>query len=166
MSITFAPTFQPSDVIGHRVSCACGDAKSPTIHARRANAMSEMQRGDVACGDDYCGADCTCVEVVESTNFPFVNMSNRNAQSLLDVLGLTWDDNGGEATADDLLGRILIAEGIYGEDHGVPSEHTRRSGGGLLVDCGREPGYINDRLVGLREVAEAARKAGRTVTWC
>lgn len=99
---------------------------------------------------------------------PEVNMSNTNAMDLLRVLDLpaTFEDGlCGGATAEDFMGRVLVALAVEPEDTGVRSLETRGERGATMIDCGRPAGYVQDRLAGLRDVAAFAVEHGLEVTW-
>jgi hypothetical protein len=118
-----------------------------------------------------------------------VNLSNLNAQTLMDLLGLRIDQDGdgdwaGSLSADDLLGRVLIAQAINPADEGLPAykmtgaEAGNHSGllGSMLSGLaqaeaegkagpsiwfgGRPAGYFDERLAQVRELAEAVKALG------
>lgn len=108
---------------------------------------------------------------------PTMNVSNSNAFFLLDLLGLEQDYCGSIAGAD-LLGRVLLAQGLYGHDEGVPARQLVegesfaddifgpvREGGATFLDLGRREGYADDRLENLRMIAEDAIKNQKDVCW-
>lgn len=98
-----------------------------------------------------------------------VNVANGNARALLAEIAAP--DAGGE----DLVGRMpgaqfyrlvdiartrLLVEG----DPGTPS-HSFDGPGATMIDCGRDAGYLLDRLESLRMLAEVARAFGTEVAW-
>lgn len=118
-----------------------------------------------------------------------ITLSNSNAQSLFDLLGLRIDPDGdgdwaGSISADDLLGRALIAQAINPADEGMPAhkltgaDYSGQSGmlGGLLAglaqaegegvsgpsvwSAGRSAGYFDERLAQVRELAEEVKALG------
>ncbi len=118
-----------------------------------------------------------------------INLSNSNAQTLMDILGLRIDqdkdgDWAGSLSADDLLGRVLIAQAIMPADEGMPAhkltgaDYSGQSGmlGGLLAglaqaeaegrpspsiwSAGRPAGYFDERLAQVRELAEEVKALG------
>lgn len=93
---------------------------------------------------------------------PNVNMANGNAAEVLDLLGYPTDEPEGEATAEDFLGRVLLALALLDvstdDEHGRPTVHD-----GRWVEVGRRPGYLAERLHQLHEIATAAQ--GGTVAW-
>jgi hypothetical protein len=107
----------------------------------------------------------------------------------MDLLGLRIDQDGdgdwsGSLSADDLLGRVLIAQAINPADEGLPAykmtgaEAGNHSGllGGLLGGLaqaeaegeagpsiwfgGRSAGYFDERLAQVRELAEEVKALG------
>jgi GAF domain-containing protein len=119
-------------------------------------------------------------EALEALDGPSVNVSNTNAAHLLALLGLTpagtsterpdpfdCGDLSGALPADEFLGRVLIALAVNPADAGIPSTSEGGPGTGTaeVIDCGRRPGYSDERLDQLRTLAEAARDAGREVVW-
>lgn len=91
---------------------------------------------------------------------PSVNVSNVNAGHLLGVLGLDCPDLCGTIGGFDLLGRVLVAVAVNPCDAGVPVTQT-----GVMVDCGRCPGYTDDRLDDLHSIAEWAIEHGVVVSF-
>lgn len=94
---------------------------------------------------------------------PGLNMASGNAADLLELLGLRgqWV---GEAPAEDILGRCLIAQALLG----VATDDGHGRGDvtdGRIVSCGRPPGYLADRLAELREIATWAHHHHLPVVW-
>ena len=56
----------------------------------------------------------------------------------------------------------IVALALHPADEGVPW-HTASTN---VIDCGRRPGYLHDRLTALREVALHAQSSRRRVDWC
>lgn len=98
---------------------------------------------------------------------PSVNMSNANAATVFESLGLSLaPDYCGSLPAEDFLGRVLMAEAVAPEDAGVPAMTTMSlEGGATMIDCGRPEGYTQTRLAQLRQVAEFAQERGASVVW-
>jgi hypothetical protein len=96
-----------------------------------------------------------------------VNMANANAFRMLETLGYRNPDYCGELTPVDLLGRVLTALGLEPLDEGRPWTEERSEGGATMIDCGRRPGYIQDRLRDLQDLAEAGcgYPEGTMVVW-
>lgn len=97
------------------------------------------------------------------THGPELNMANGNAAAILQLLGLPADP-GGEATAEQMLGRILIAQALLDvatdDENGTPDVHD-----GRVIYCGRRPGYLAERLADLQEIATWAHQHHVPVVW-
>jgi hypothetical protein len=97
-----------------------------------------------------------------------VNMSNSNAARVCSTLGIDLDEEGwcGSMSADDFLGRVLIALAIEPADEGVPSHELPREPGKVLwIEAGRAPGYNQERLTQLRELADWAVANGAEIAF-
>jgi hypothetical protein len=99
-----------------------------------------------------------------------VNMANANARVVLDALGFAEDvaagDLCGTVPAQDFLGRVLTGFGLAPTDPGRPVTENTGQHGARFIDCGRAPGYVQDRLVQLQELAEAAvGTPGAVISW-
>lgn len=176
MSVTFYPEMQDGDTQGYELRCD-KDGLVETLSAdtpyRTVRDRSELH--GLSC--DYC--EGYGAQIVEVTDVPSVNVANSNAAYLLDLLGLKVDDCDscpdyyGSCSAEDFLGRVLVAQGLGGHDEGrpayelVPGEGFRPqwTGNARFIDCGRKEGYGDERLAQLTKVAEWARDAGRSVCW-
>jgi hypothetical protein len=96
-----------------------------------------------------------------------INVSNANAAFILDALGyaesVTEGELFGETSGEDFLGRVMVALGLAPADEGRPSppdaDHV------TVVDCGRRPGYLQEKLDMLRELGDAAKGFGSMVVW-
>jgi hypothetical protein len=93
-----------------------------------------------------------------SDDEPWVNVSNTNASLLLERLGIEFDYSG-QIDAEDLLGRALVAN-VGRDDSGMASTTDRGAGGATIIDCGLRPGYFDERMAQLVEVAEYAKTVG------
>ncbi len=93
-------------------------------------------------------------------DIPEINLSNSNARRILDALGLNSDDLSGSGTAEDFLGRCLIALALEPADAGVPPVQD-----GNVIDCGRPAGYLQTRLTELHALAVWCAGQGRAVSW-
>ncbi|QBI56821.1 hypothetical protein [Streptomonospora litoralis] len=113
---------------------------------------------------------------------PDLAVSNANAATLLRLLGLRpeqhadapdavgplgivlHDELAGIAPAEDILGRVLTATALLDvatdDANGRPMVRD-----GNVIDCGRRPGYLAERLQQLAEVAAWARDHGAAVVW-
>lgn len=114
--------------------------------------------------------------VIENGADEAVNVSNANAGHLLGVLGyeVDWSDLYGEATAEDFMGRVLVAQAVNPVDAGVPARELTSvektaslfAGFDTVIDCGRRAGYTDGRLTELRELAQLAAERGVSIAWC
>lgn len=184
MSVTFTVSRAP---VGFRLGCAF----SPTVHPTFEQAATALaEHGDGLCAaaaawleantDDHDAPsrfldehgrfpdDCAMfvlIEPVHDEDVPELNVSNDNARLLLEALGYDPEDLYGTVDATDLLGRVLIADGLSPEDPGRPTVTERGTGGATIVSCGRKVGYLQDRLGQLRELASWAAERNLPVTW-
>lgn len=95
---------------------------------------------------------------------PFdVQMSNQNAREVLNTIGITELDGSMDAT--DFLGRVLIALAREPMDPALVPSVENVSGGAKVIFCGRPEGYIINKLMGLKNLAEAAREINEEVVW-
>lgn len=96
-----------------------------------------------------------------------VNMSNSNAARVCGSLGINLDAMGwcGSLTAQDFLGRILVALAVEPADAGLPSTVDAAPGRATFIDCGRAPGYAQERLEQLRELADWAVANGVEISF-
>ena len=103
-------------------------------------------------------------DVVEHPSAPVVNVNVSNAVRLLGVLGYPAEDAlGGEVSAGEFLGRVLLALAVEPDDAGMPG--CEAPDHGRFIECGRLPGYLQDRLRDLHELAEWCQERSSTVTW-
>lgn len=128
--------------------------------------------GLAVCGDmDYCAYGQMFIQALESDPAPTLNVANANARHLLDLLGLVpaADEGGclsGSTSAEDFLGRVLLAQAVNPADAGVPVVEEVGQGGATMVLMGRRVRYSDERLTTLRQLADFAVDRGRTVQWC
>lgn len=178
MSITFDTSLSP--IAGF--SFTCGHENGLTEHRfgsyeeSRTFLQAEYDThgytgGLAVCGDDYCAYGLMSIQAIESDPAPDLNVSNTNAMHLLGLLGLPAEPDecgslGGSTTAEDFLGRVLLAQAVSPSDAGVPVTATVGQSGAVLIDMGRRVGYADDRLTSLRTLADFAVDRGRTVQWC
>lgn len=94
-----------------------------------------------------------------------VNMSNSNAAMVAAALGFSLDpDWVGEMEARDFQGRVLLALAISPADEGMPSyEHV--GPGARMIEGARRPGYLQERLGQLHELASWAVDHGALIWW-
>lgn len=106
-----------------------------------------------------------CYMLVDDS--PELNMANANAIHLLELLGYTGEDDycGGGGEPEDILGRILIAQGLLSvatdDANGRPTVVD-----GNNIYFGTAPGYLADRLAILYDIAAWARERCLSVSWC
>lgn len=166
MSVTFAPDLDLSNA-PYGVACACGAVKSAVVYPSYADAYAAVfvLQSVVApvCGDDHCAAYST--RLVLNVDLPEVNVSNYNAKDILDLLGYRVEEDfsercAGSLTAEDFLGRLLVAEAINPSDEGIPATTE-----GIVTHCGRPVGYMEARISELRSVVEYAKEKNVGIYW-
>jgi hypothetical protein len=110
------------------------------------------------------GATVNMTAAAIGPDAPKVNVHGGNAATLLDLLGFDPTPDGGEATAEDFLGRILIARALLDlqvdDEQGQPAAQDGNWHWGE-----RRAGYLAGRLHELQEVAEWASVHGAAVCW-
>jgi hypothetical protein len=170
MSTTFYAEMSP--IIGHRVHCNCEDVAGETYGdyqdaGDRLVALREKQERLDGCTDEDCLYYGPYIQALEESPSPEINVTSVNARALLDVLGITREECpdlvGGEAP-DAFLGRVLMAQAVNPADAGVPAAEVPGPGA-RFIDCGRDEGYIDERLGQLRTLAEFCVAEGREVVW-
>lgn len=121
------------------------------------------------CEDDYCLADAPqAITLIHGEEPLSVGVAIGNQRVVLEALGYDGEDDFGSATADDLEGRILLALAVAPESAEKLAEVTNKGGEGKgprWIDCGRDAGYVQDKLVAIQQVVAQARRLGRTITW-
>lgn len=167
MSVSFYADLTP--VVGYRIECFCG-AKLSEIYKNYNDAAAKIDlvELDCDCGDNF-GYHANAVH--EGVNSDEINVSNSNSVSILEVLGLMTQDDEfcdvccGSMNAEDFLGRVLMALAVAPESAERVSEQTMFASGGMYVQCGRPAGYVQSKLLRLKEVAEFAIQHDREVIW-
>lgn len=104
--------------------------------------------------------ECGC----EYIDGPGVNLSNANATEILGKLDLEalW----GSVAVEDLLGRILMAQGTSAPDTGIAGTDDQTPGMARFIDMGRRAGYTEDVLGRLADLcAQAASMGATTIDW-
>lgn len=95
-----------------------------------------------------------------------LNVANGNAVKILQVLGL-YDPEAdcieGSISPRDLKDRVLLAR--LADDTGEPDAVENRGGGPTVVYCGLRPGYYEDRLNALDEIADYCIRYDLKVVW-
>lgn len=178
MSVTFAPA--AGQIIGWKASCLCAEVTPvsfPDYESARAW-LAAWRQSPVAlegCTDEDCVLYGPSLDAVEAEERPSLNVANGNAGALLEALGLIHDGMstdersdvfcGGSVPAEDFLGRVMLAQAVAPVSAEVPA-HTVPAPGARFIECGRSEGYVQDRLVHLREVAEFAAARDIPVEWC
>jgi hypothetical protein len=172
MSVTFGPAITEVDIVGYRLTCACGTARTRGPVASEYGLATAMVDTDAtpACGDEYCSTDRGHAEAVfVFGEAPEVNMSNMNARFVLETLGVIDEDLWGQESGERFLGRILTALAVAPDDEGVPAHDMflteAPETGARIVNCGRDEGYLQARLSQLHDVAEWCQANGRDVVW-
>lgn len=162
MSVTFSVE---SPVIGWVSACACGTVRTSTMYdtytAVRAAIDSEVENphcGD--CAEYGDGPYASAVTLFDEA--PEVNVANMNAGTLLRTLGLFEEggDLSGALSGAEFATKVTQARVLEPQDVGVPAVTH-----GAVVECGRRPGYIQDRLDELQEIGNFAWDKGVAVTW-
>lgn len=168
MSVTFAPEAGPVD---HYVATCltCGTTQRFDDHdtvfalARSSYEGAARLDGCTDSGPYECG-DATIASAMEAIGeTPSANMANSNARDVLSTLGIPDEDLCGGMDPSDFLGRVLTGLALAPESAEIPTHAAL--GATNLITCGREAGYVQDRLRDLHEVAQFAIAHNRDVVW-
>lgn len=176
MSVTFFPAEAPT--VGFRVADFAG-GRAPEMFTDRSDATAAMRAAEAAgrilpgCFDPEgiaSSSDGYYVETVttDGGQAPHINIANINAVGILGLLGYAEDgevDLCGSCGADEFEGRVLTALALTPADAGLPDYEIAGKGGATIVECGRRPGYHQDILGRLLELADWSRGRQRTVCW-
>ncbi|MFI8695979.1 UNVERIFIED_ORG: hypothetical protein EDC92_12449 [Dietzia maris] len=175
MSVTFFPEEAP--VVGYRVADFAG-GRAPELFGDRAEAVAAVRDAEAegrvlpGCTDpeDTAGMGGYFVEALTTDldQAPRINISSINAVGVLELLGYAHDgevDLCGSCGAEEFEGRVLTALALAPADAGVPAYETAGAGGATVLECGRRPGYHQDILGRLHELATWSRDRQRTVCW-
>jgi len=166
MSITFSST-RDAKHIGFHILCYGYGSEN---NFKSENFISEIDAINAHKTAHSNNSDCDftindyAYRSYDTDNDPALNISNNNGIYLLNYLGFEKPEYVGSVDADDMMGRILIAEGLAPHDEGVP-DHQISSSGATIIDCGRPAGYLQDKLKALHLVAEFAKKYNAQVSW-
>jgi hypothetical protein len=186
MSVTFRT--EPNELsfiaFDHHLLCTALGRTDPRIFATYAEAVTGIATHSRWCTDVFCGPDMPFVVArTAAADEPAVQTSSVNGRLLLRALGLVpeigaetvtsaetddhvdlggHDDLVGVCDSTELLDRIDVALALHPADAGIPW-HTLSAN---VIDCGRRPGYLHDRLAALRGVAVYAQSSRRRVDWC
>lgn len=162
MSVTFSVE---SPIVGWVSACACGEVRTTTLYASydevrvAIDAKVEVPLcGNCSENDDMVYASAVALH----DDAPEVNVSNTNATTLLQALGLheVYGDLTGSLSGAEFAAKVMQARVLEPQDAGVPVSTS-----GIVVDCGRQPGYVQDRLESLQKVADFAWDKDAVVTW-
>lgn len=133
--------------------------------------------------NDKIYVDCLDRESEPSAHEVEVSVGCGNAALVLEALGspgvcnFAACDCYGDLPADDFLGRVLIAELVAPYDDGTDTYLVRSgdavsqvvavlaAGGAQVWNCGRNAGYLQERLARLRTLAHWCRDRGYRVAW-
>lgn len=201
MSMTFTAEFVTSDIVGYRITCVCGcrSERYPTYSDAEAAYQALPGFTDNAPHLPVEGCDLDpmdrvwlrpSIQAELAEEPPYAQFCDANGGELLNLLGLVSDggDCAGSIAADDMYGRVLMAQALAGSDPGRPPVAITADGAMMLadealrdsrvggtgpdaegrvvaVDCGRREGYFDDRLIEIAEVALWAQARGRNVQW-
>jgi hypothetical protein len=103
------------------------------------------------------------LDLTDRPGVPSLNVNSSNAAELLSLLGLDVEPDG-DVAAEDLLGRVLLAQALL--DVATDDEHGRLPATEAnWTTCGRRPGYLADRLAVLHTIATWARRHDAIVAW-
>lgn len=157
MSVTFRANQPPT---GWEINTWCDTQVDPrTDRDTATEAAATHDRGCTECTGQG-GAYLWPIEQIEP-----VQMSNGNAADVIAALGYPEGELWGQAEAEDLAGRALLARAMLDESPGRPSETIRQEGAATLVHLGRQAGYVNRRIDQILTLAEEAAAAGVGVHW-
>jgi hypothetical protein len=186
MSVTFRAEPNELSVIAfdHRLVCTAVVPSDRRIFSTYAEAVAGLTTHPDLCTDPFCDTQTPFVAArTAADDEPTVQTSSVNGRLLLRALGLLpelgaeavttgaaedhmdlggSDDLAGVCDSAELLDRIEVALALHPADEGIPW-HTVSIN---VIDCGRRPGYLHDRLTALREVALYAQRSHRSVDWC
>lgn len=165
MSVTFS--VEANFTEEYYATCSCG-AKRVSVDSYEdfENLCTKLKEQNLplgGCTDEYCFATGNLYfHSVEDINedAPYVNVSNHNFEDIADALGIPHGDGTGLMNADDLLGRILVALAVSPESAERPTYNEHN-----IILCGREEGYVQNKLIALQEVCELAKSLNRDVVW-
>lgn len=177
MTVTFAPAETESDLLGWNVTHFIdGDVDVVSgPYEDYHDAELALLEHNVRCSIEDCvyyGGSIGAELAGEMAQAPSLDVSNANAVLVLRALGLLpngsaeqeWDLSG-VCSAEDFLGRVLLASVLSPADEGVPAFDNSADGSARFIESGRRVGYLEDRLSSLRELAEFCCTYDREVTW-
>ena len=158
MSVTFSVE---QDSCEFKIACSCGETVLSDTFSDFSSAFEVLPTYSNTCADEFCATYPARIVAIEDERLSF-NVSNTNAAYIFDALGVVDEDErmSGAMPADDLLGRVLLAEAISPSDAGLPAFTE-----GSVTYCGRPAGYLDEKLTALREIASYARTEKVLVVW-
>lgn len=178
MSVTFAAA--PGVLLGWDVVCVCGakylEEGQALLTRDEVDGLITLfkaeEKGLAGCEEDDCFIYGLFGKAVyEGGDSPEVNMSNMNSVALLEVLGLKTDEDDfadvccGSKAAEDFKGRVLMALAVAPVSAERVTEATLFESGAMMVTCGVEEGYVQEKLEALLSVADFALSQGVEVCW-
>lgn len=155
MSVSFYPEI--SDKVEVVISCICGNFVVPVVFSNRAAAFESFNKTSSQCRDPYCDY----LQIREFNAEPEVNLSNSNAEELLEYLGIPSDEElVGSMEAEAFLGRVIMASALAPANTGLTTMQIEN-----FVYGGRPADYMQRKFEQLEEVARFAISHGRQVVW-
>ena len=179
MSVTFTTT--ESAVIGFVAECGCSRSRGVKFDSYD-DAYMWLDMFNAApynldgCTEDLCLEYPPSISPIhEGGTSPKVNMANGNVVGIFKVLGLLSDTpdstdvddafQGGSLSAEDFMGRIVIAEALAPISPARPTVESQSSQGARFIECGLPEGYVQERIADLRVVAEYGVSNNREIQW-
>jgi hypothetical protein len=167
MSISFS-TNRKSTHIGYHIVCYGYGSES---NWKSKNFLSKTELFQTHQKEHIDNPDCDFSNDINqiSKSFdtdmdPELQVSNGNGLYILQTLGFEQPEYTGVLSADDFKGRVLLAEALSPVDEGLPS-YQLATNGATIYNCGRAPGYLQDKLIQLLKIAEFAKANNSDVTW-
>lgn len=168
MSTTFyaAIDIDAPDTTVRRLTCEVIGVMGEWTGYAKAYGIADAHK--VVCSNLLCQQYGPTID--EVTDAPEVNVGRLNDAMILEALGYPTEDGdlSGADTAEAFLGRVLVALAISPEDEGMPMRElvgNERLFGCRETHMGRRPGYLQDVLGRLRDLAETCRNRGVDVHW-
>lgn len=147
--------------VAHILACVCGQVKTKSFPTYD-DAYAEFKTGKYACTDTYCGY----VVVTPAVEEPELQLSNSNALYLIDALNIypdfpLEDKYCGSLPVDEFSALVENALSVLPYDTGLADLRVGRSFFG-----GREEGYLQVKLINLRNLVAWARENNRAnIVW-
>ena len=170
MSITFYVEMGP--VTGFELRCWCGIVGFETADWREMDKFQMNLRENPVQFDGCTSEDCLVygparTALTADPETPEAKMSNENAQEVLEVLGIDMVEEGycGAFTAEDLEGRLLMADALAPTSELRPTFTHKGETGPTMVHCEREAGYVQNKLSRIADVVAAAKALDRKIVW-